>query len=81
MKLSAGFAALSLLLAFTATVEASSVHDTGIRGYHPHAHHNGSTNIDKGSDNVEKRSGTIKTASPGRCNPVGATCSFNRTFC
>jgi hypothetical protein len=65
MKFSA--AALSLLLAAVATVEASSVHDSLLQK----RHHEVPRNLNHG---------TIKPADHGPCKHIGATCLFNRTF-
>ena len=64
MKFSA--AALSLLLAAAATVEASSVHDSPLEKRHHEVPRNSSPS----------KHGTIKPADHGHCNPIGATCLF-----
>jgi hypothetical protein len=66
MKFSAA-AAASLLLAVTATVEASSVHDSPLQKRHHDVPRNSNY-------------GTIKPADHGHCNPIGATSLFNWSF-
>ena len=79
MKLSAGLAALSLLLTFVANVEASSAHDAADGLCYPRTHHKGSGNKHKGPGNVHKGSGNVDKGSgnvdkgPGNANKGSGT--------